>query len=303
MTSSGTERTARRRAVLRTAATAAGAAVAATAATVANGSPASAANGDPVKIGQPNTGGSTTLRSSAAGDLSTLEVANPNGTTLRLTSNPVSAPTPGALHMSPSGLAVAGVSPGDSVVRSQQVFSTANATMPWPIAPTRILDTRTAAGRSRLLWGADAIDSSGRAEAGAILAVHLKDIVSWGYGMLGNVTVANTARSGFATVWSGADDVPASSTINWWGAGQLLSNGVITQLAMWDADYPDFVAIAVASPAVVILDVTALLVYSPADVELGNAAAAKAAGGRAAFGSGAARKDRPVQQVTARRQR
>lgn len=143
-----------------------------------------------------------------------------------------------------------------------------------PIPPTRVLDTRSAAGRARLLEGANQIDSQGRAVAGAWLLVHLDGIVNYGDGLIGNVTVAKTEKGGFATVY-GRGAAPGASTINWWGAGQLLSNGVITQVGAWSTAngdyYPDTVAIWVQKSATaVILDVTGLLVFHPESAVVNN---------------------------------
>lgn len=278
MTSSETEHTVPRRSVLRTAATATGAAVAATAAvTAATTTSASAANGDPVKLGQPNTGTSkTTLRSAALSGAATLELANPNGVPLTL--QPGGAATlPGSFVPTIDGFSVVGTDPTTGALQHRHAFTSQNATMPVSVPPTRVLDTRTAAGRSRLVEGHQDIDSSGRAVAGAFLVVNLDGIVVNGRGLLGNVTVANTTRGGFATVW-GRGETPESSTINWWGAGQLLSNGVIAQIGPWDENTSGVVAIYVHTPAVVILDVTALLVHIPEQVLIGSAAARKVSG-------------------------
>ncbi|SCE97510.1 hypothetical protein GA0074696_1992 [Micromonospora purpureochromogenes] len=267
---SESDRAASRRTLLRRAAVTGGAAVAATAATAVNAAPASAAVGDPVLIGQPNAGGTTTVTSAAPGGAATLALKNATGVTLELKMADSHSLTPpaGSLTAYANGL---NVSNGNGGYTS---FTTANATMLVPIPPTRVLDTRTAAGRARLLEGAGQIDSQGRAVAGAWLLVHLAGIVEYGDGLIGNVTVAKTEKGGFATVY-GRGDAPGASTINWWGAGQLLSNGVITQVSAWStADgeyYPDTVAIWVQKSATaVILDVTGLLVFHPESAVINN---------------------------------
>ncbi|WP_346538761.1 hypothetical protein [Micromonospora sp. DPT] len=263
------DRAASRRTLLRRAAVTGGAAVAATAATAVNAAPASAAVGDPVVIGLPNAGG-TTVTSAAPGGAATLALQNATGATLELkmaSSHTIPSPA-GSLSAYADGL---NVSNGNGGYTS---FTTANATMLVPIPPTRVLDTRTAAGRARLLEGAGQIDSQGRAVAGAWLLVHLDGIVEYGDGLIGNVTVAKTEKGGFATVY-GRGEAPGASTINWWGAGQLLSNGVITQTGAWSTAngnyYPDTVAIWVQKSATaVILDVTGLLVFHPESAVINN---------------------------------
>ncbi|MGB2572329.1 hypothetical protein ACPFP2_28375 [Micromonospora citrea] len=256
------DRSTSRRTLLRRAAVTGGAAVAATAATA---TPAAAAD-TPVKVGETNQGGTTTVRSAAASGGATLVLRNPAGPTLRLgvagaTDGPA-APA-GTVALGPRGLSVS-----DGSTR-YTALTTGTATMLVPIPPTRVLDTRTVEGRARLAEGADRIDAQGRALAESELVVSLLGL---GYdieGMIGNVTVAKTEKGGFATVWGGGP-LPSASTINWWTAGQLLSNGVISQV-MASGEETDVVRVRVQrSAAAVILDVTGLLVAHPAYASINN---------------------------------
>jgi hypothetical protein len=301
MTSSGTDRSASRRAVLRRAAVTGGAAVAATAVAAASAAPASAATGDPVALGLPNQGTlPTTVTSSAAGGAATLALGNSTGATLHLQQKDGSS-IAGMVVSTQAGLGVTGTDSGGTV-REYEALTTANATMLVPIPPTRVLDTRSAAGRARLLEGAGRIDGQGRAVADSWLVVHLADIVEYGDGLFGNITVAKTERGGFATVW-GNGDMPRASTINWFGANQLLSNGVITQTGPWEtvtgAYYPDTISIYVQSAAAVILDVTGLLVYHPDSAVINNPKNVSGAGLAADSGTAKARAD--VLKATAER--
>ncbi|MGS2617631.1 hypothetical protein ACVCAH_24365 [Micromonospora sp. LZ34] len=274
MTSSEPERSASRRSLLRRAAVTGGAAVAATAVTAANASPAAAAPGDPAVIGLENTGSDgTTLTGSATGGQATLALKNATGAPLHLARTAVTSPQAGGVYSTTAGLGVAGKADGAGAVPRHEVHTTANSTMLVPIPPTRILDTRSATGRARLIEGAGLIDSQGRALAGSFLVVHLDGIALYADGMLGNITVAKTEKGGFATVF-GYGDRPNASTINWWSAGQLLSNGVITQLGAYETVngdyYPDVVAIYVQATTAVILDVTGLLVWHPDSAVINN---------------------------------
>ncbi|NYF54622.1 hypothetical protein [Micromonospora purpureochromogenes] len=272
MTSSEPDRSASRRTLLRRAAVTGGAAVAATAVTAANATPAAAATGDPLTIGLANQASNeTVLHSTAPG--ATLVLQNDSGASLHLKRQDITSPTWGDIYPTTAGLAHVTTTSTGAPVRNE-VLTTANATMLVPIPPTRVLDTRSAAGRARLLEGANQIDSQGRAVAGAWLLVHLDGIVNYGDGLIGNVTVAKTEKGGFATVY-GRGAAPGASTINWWGAGQLLSNGVITQVGAWSTAngdyYPDTVAIWVQKSATaVILDVTGLLVFHPESAVVNN---------------------------------
>ncbi|MFY1624444.1 hypothetical protein ACN268_14710 [Micromonospora sp. WMMD735] len=230
--------------------------------------PAAAAPGEPVVLGQRNSPGVTTVTSAAPDGAATLALRNPNGATLELTHSDLHVASDLAVGTLGVGVYGLEIGNGTSVGRiSDAAFSTSNATMLVPVPPTRLLDTRSAAGRARLLEGVGRIDARGRVLAETLLIVHLRDIVEYGDGMLGNITVADTTQGGFATVW-GTGSLPTASTINWWTAGQLLSNGVITQLGGYETVggdyYPDVVAIYLRkSAAAVILDATGLLVRHP----------------------------------------
>ncbi|WP_207922898.1 hypothetical protein, partial [Micromonospora sp. KC606] len=129
MTTSEPERVASRRTLLRRAAVTGGAAVAATAATGLAAAPASASAGDPLLIGQSNTGGATTITSAAPDGAATLALRNATGATLQLTdgnSFDPGAPS-GAISVNATGL---GVRSGNG---GQRAFSTANATMLVPV--------------------------------------------------------------------------------------------------------------------------------------------------------------------------
>ncbi|TDC31073.1 hypothetical protein [Micromonospora sp. KC213] len=272
MSSSASDRSASRRSLIRRAAVTGGAAVAATAVSAVNATQASADTGDPVGIGQVNEGWCTTITNAAPDGAATLVLQNDVGASLHLKRQEVTRTVTGGVYPTTAGLGVIISQSGQH--RKHETLTTANATMLVPIPPTRVLDTRSPAGRARLLEGGGRIDSQGRATAGTFLVVHLRDIVNYGDGMIGNITVAKTEKAGFGTVF-GRGDLPDASTINWFGPGQLLSNGVITQLGSYETAageyYEDVVAIYVQkSAAAVILDVTGLLVFHPESAVINN---------------------------------
>lgn len=100
------------------------------------------------------------------------------------------------------------------------------------IAPTRVYDSRAAAptpgplaaGNNRLVSVADGRDGVGVVNAPNIVPAGATAVAA-------NVTITRTTgASGFLTVNPGGAVVATSSTINWFGAGQTLANGVTLSL-------------------------------------------------------------------------
>ncbi|SCL17254.1 hypothetical protein GA0070616_1236 [Micromonospora nigra] len=262
MPSSEPDRRASRRGLLRRAAVTGGAAVAATtAASALDAAPAAAATDGAVALGLPNQATTWTQLTAAVEGGATLALKNPTGAPLHLGRRPSYVGWGGSVVSTPAGLGVHRVV--DGTVERHEVHTTANSTMLVPIRPTRILDTRSSAGRARLIEGQ--FDAQGRAVAGTYLLVHLDGIVDGGDGMLGNITVAKTTKGGFATVY-GRGNRPTASTINWWAADQVLANAFITQIDPWQ----NTVGVYVQATTAVILDVTGLLVYAPESVVINN---------------------------------
>ncbi len=100
-----------------------------------------------------------------------------------------------------------------------------------PITPTRVYDSRAPepspglllAGDNRLVSVAHGRDSNG--------VVIVLDLVPAGAtAVAANVTVTQTTSGGFLTVNPGGVTTVSASTINWFGAGQTLANGVTLTL-------------------------------------------------------------------------
>jgi hypothetical protein len=97
-----------------------------------------------------------------------------------------------------------------------------------PITPKRVYDSR------------DPLPSQGALAAGQNRTVSIKDGRVLGTGAVdvanlvpagataitANVTVANTAGSGFLAINPGGNTTVGAAAINWFGAGQVLNNGV-----------------------------------------------------------------------------
>lgn len=265
----------RRRVLRRAAAGLAGAGAAA-----AIGSPAAAGVGGPVVLGDTNNpvGEKTTL--TASGPDASLALVNPAGPTLRLA--PPSLPKAGYsrlfLDIGPELRLTL-----DSLQFSQ-FYDDTWAAMAVAIAPTRILDTRTAEGRAHIIAGGSAIDGRGRLSSGGVLVVDLTGLVFFAEGVRANVTVADTSGPGFLTVW-GKHSQPKTSSLNWYGAGQILSNGVLAQTGSYTSgttEYGAVVAIAASKPAAVIMDVSAFIVPGPWYLKSYVEPSGAAAAGRAA---------------------
>ncbi|MEU1754276.1 hypothetical protein ABZ436_16630 [Micromonospora matsumotoense] len=235
------------------------------------GTPADAAPGAPV-IGGPVIGGQV----NDAGAAETLLVggssANPalalGGTSpmLRLFPTPESAiptelPT-GSVAVTPvADLVIGGRSGRRAYVNTSRW---ANRTVAVP--PVRLLDTRALASYSaNVLAGADGV-VSGRLQAGRTLHLSVGRVPEASDGVaVGaylNVTVANTVSGGVLTAFRAGTTMPDTSSLNWWGPNQILSNLVEVPLGPYDRD-PVAFAIHVRAATAVIVDVSALILTRP----------------------------------------
>jgi hypothetical protein len=220
--------------------------------------------GDDVLLGASNDAGSTTtslLSTTSIGP--TLYIDNrDNRHALRLSA----ATGEPAYHAASGGGQIGLSSRGDPVLLgpggAAHVYTARWATRTVPLLqPTRVLDTRTGPGRSRIIAGLEHLDPAGRIRAGRTIVIGLGDFVgtTFGHAARATVTVANTTGGGYLTVW-GRGSRPTISSLNWWAAGQVLSNTVLTQLgyAIVGSD-SSAVAIYASSPAAVVVDLVATI--------------------------------------------
>jgi hypothetical protein len=197
---------------------------------VVAGRPALAASGDPLVMGTFNSSGTdttaiTTLDSTDAA----LALGNTaGGAALLLTATAVdqipTSPATGLIAADDQGNLMIGGSNFNGGTTSGWAYSEAWSTMTVPIYPVRVLDTRTPAGRVNIVSGANHIDAQGRLLAGSTLEVQLLGATNPA-AVLANITVAQTAGAGYLTVW-GSGTKPATSSLNFWLANQILSNFV-----------------------------------------------------------------------------
>ncbi|NYF56020.1 hypothetical protein [Micromonospora purpureochromogenes] len=250
--------------------------------------PAQAAPGQPVLQGQVNEAGTpTTLRGGSATS-ATLRLENPTVTDVE----GVQLASP-ALRLTPTGESINWKSEVGSVTMDrygtiwavtseglpdmegnfvEYVRTNTNTNQLVPVVPQRVIDTRTAAGRARIVNPAGNLDSAGRLLRGRTIQVSVEDFVFLGEAVYGNVTVTGALAAGFLQIYPyPGQRPPAFSTINF-QAGQTLSNFFLTGIT----PLVDHISVHAQQTTHVILDVVAFVVASgqvnpsilPADGEL-----------------------------------
>ncbi|GIF65582.1 hypothetical protein Ais01nite_36170 [Asanoa ishikariensis] len=240
------------------------------------GGPAKAAPGDEVILGAATSAGTetTTLQPSQPQE-QTLLLENTNGPALRLAATPESA-FPDVYQSPPGTVLVDGV--GDMWNRSADglqwgwVWSTAWAQTSVSIDPVRVLDTRTAQGRTAIVSNRSALDSAGRLRGGQSIVVSLDAYVSNGQALKGNLAAVDTTGGGYLTMW-GSGPRPTASSLNWWAKDQVISAFVFVALGADDGGR-NVVAIYSNTTTHVLLDVTSLVVAHPSQVKVGDQPAA-----------------------------
>jgi hypothetical protein len=240
----------------------------------ANATSASADPGQPVIQGEPNNAQAAKTTLTSTNPDATYEVANAgSGAPVRLGSQSYgtnfSAALPGDLHNLEGDLHYTHIPESPSLVYTDW---TANQFV--PIIPARALDTRTAGGRSRIINPGGNIDSQGRLIGGRAIRINLADFVFFGLAIYGNVTVTQPTAAGYATMWP-MGPRPAASTVNF-VAGQTVANFAVCGIG-WDGSFDDFVWIFALRTTHIILDITGLSVFHPAQVSLAEEAQAMAA--------------------------
>lgn len=257
-----------RRGLLRRASTVAAGIAGAGVVTAVAATPAQAVEGDTMHTGGPNDGGATTTTLTSASAEATLALANTKTTTdangtvlaspaLRLTPSggQIADSAVGSLSMDTSGniWAITGEYQGQKLPNI--VHTTANSNQIVPLAPQRVVDTRSAAGRVRVIDPTGKFDSAGRLLAGKSISIDLSNYFYFADAVFGNVTVV-PGGTGFIQVYPYNTTRPANfSTINF-NANQILSNAFITGIG-FNATYSDAVTVYANVTTHVIFDITA----------------------------------------------
>jgi hypothetical protein len=245
-----------RRALLRTGgAVVAGIAGLAVAETAMAGN-ASAAPGDPVVLGSVNTAGATATSVTSSAAAPTFAVAN-TGTfaPLRVTEQAFPATLP--------ALASGDVANYDGDLYYMAggaggpyfgfVYTEWTASQVVSIIPTRVLDTRGASGRTKILNPSGNLDGAGRLLAGHAIEIDLSDLQFGAAAAFCNITAVSPLAGGFMTLWAGGTR-PATSSVN------FPANSVVANFAVTGVSGDDSVSIFANKTTHVLLDITAFSV-------------------------------------------
>jgi hypothetical protein len=128
-------------------------------------------------------------------------------------------------------------------------------------AAVRILDTRSASGRTYIVNPSGNLNSAGQLEAGKTIYINLDSLVVVAEAVFANVTVTETEAAGYLTIWSGAAGVarPDTAAINY-AKDQTLSNFLASGVAEHSATVSNAIAIYTAQTTHVILDLAGFTV-------------------------------------------
>lgn len=122
--------------------------------------------------------------------------------------------------------------------------------------PTRLVDTRSSTGRKNIVNASGNLNSKGQLLSGKTIYISL---VYFAEVVLANVTVVQTAGSGYLTLWSGAGAKPTVSQINYTRANASIANFVSVGIAEYSATITNVIAIHASETTQVILDVFAFI--------------------------------------------
>lgn len=144
--------------------------------------------------------------------------------------------------------------------------ATANITVPM-LTPARVVDTRSAAGRARILnrTAAGVLDSAGRVRGGQTIFIDLSDFVASGEGVFGNLAAISPTLGGFLTLFPYDPAAPTArpDTANLgYATGQNIGNFSVTGIG-FDPANPAFfevVSLFASSTTHVIFDAFAFIV-------------------------------------------
>ncbi|WP_139131560.1 hypothetical protein [Micromonospora halophytica] len=230
--------------------------------------PAHADAGDPVLIGQVNdagtaetelVGGSESNPTLALGSVDSLRLVPTNEEHI-----PPELPT-GSLAVTPVGDLVIGGQGGRKAYVNTSRW--ANRTM--AVRPQRVLDTRSLSAYTAHIVSSTSVVSSGKLNAGQVIHLTVQNVppalAERATTAYVNITVAGTVSAGVLTAYSSSIARPRTSSLNWWGPNQILSNLVEVRLGSHNGR-PLCFAIHVSAATSVIVDVSGLILSNPGTV-------------------------------------
>lgn len=141
---------------------------------------------------------------------------------------------------------------------SYQAHTDFNSNTTVPVVPTRVVDTRNAAGRARIL-NRSALDSAGRLLKGQALHVDLGDIAFFPDAVLLNATVTGQTAAGYLTVYAYGSARPGIATINY-SPNENLSNLVFTASGEGSPSPDAAISVYTSQLTHVVLDVVGFVV-------------------------------------------
>jgi hypothetical protein len=107
------------------------------------------------------------------------------------------------------------------------VYTSLSASQLIPVSPFRAVDTRTVAGRAKIVAPPSYFDSTGRLIGGYTITIDLSDEVYLGTAIFANLTVTQPTADGYLTLWPGG--TRRTSTLNY-SAGQTVANFCVSGL-------------------------------------------------------------------------
>jgi hypothetical protein len=270
-----------RRRLLRRAGTVAAGVAGASAVGASLSSPADAAVGDNMKVGQANAGvGNSTTLTNNSGPNPTLVLGNAatgagsggltaSGAPLLLTPAADFAAGPvGSLGTSLGGTLWSSVQ-GDGGPVSDFVRTGGNSTMVRAFSPVRILDTRpnqVGIGKNCMINEDTALDVDGNIKGNFTLQIQLDQLLVWAEAILCNITVVAGPSGGYITAYPGGGATrPTASNVNF-SAGQVVANFAMVGLDDFGG-FQNVLSIYALFPAKVIIDVCGAIVNYSGDIK------------------------------------
>lgn len=231
-------------------------------------STANAADGAPLVLGALDNTETSTTELTITGDPSpALTLTNAQGAALRL--SPVASTFTGPLE--PGDLVgtdvgpLVGVDYGDGSEVDYLVTGSDLDYIPItvPVSPERLLDTRSARGRSNILRGSSAapLDTAGRLKANSWIDVAVSPADD-GFELAGvfvNTASGSSLGNGYLTVYLPGDR-PGVSTINF-QKGMSVANGALVQPGIIDGVYA--IRIHTSQATHILLDLSGVIISAP----------------------------------------